>query len=255
MQDTANQAISKESSLSTLSPLVSPIPTLQQTFPLYISSAETYSHLLSSDLVPTSERETIRKRWRLVLGRAEKVKQRIEQLGGKVGKVDVGDEGLEAAVKRRAGAINGLQLPESTSEPSPREFEASAKADGVRYREGTEPEMPEVDVEWTEIDDDEWDYVMRPEERWTVRQGTGADCSVAAGLGVCIEHNRTWNTNVSNLIEADTAHGVRGICSWVARFQLTLSSRLSVREWKTCRQVAVERGMATNHHRRPPPPV
>lgn len=176
--------------------MVSPLQTLQQTFPLYVSSAETYSHLLSSDLVPPSERETIRKRWRLVLSRAEKVKQRIEQLGGKVGKVDIGDEGLEAAVKRRAGLINGIQLLEWT-EPTPREFELSSKGSGMGYKEDVQPEMPDVDVEWTEIPENEWECVIKAQERWTVRQGTGADCSVAAGLGVCIEHNRTWNTNVS----------------------------------------------------------
>lgn len=132
------------------------------------------------------------------MGRAEKVKQRIESLGGKVGKVDIGDEGLEAAVKRRSGVINGLQLPEWTAEPSPREFQCSSKSDGQKYREDVQPEMPDVDVEWTEIEDKEWECVMVPRERWTVRQGTGADCSVSAGLGVCIEHNRTWRTTVGH---------------------------------------------------------
>lgn len=133
----------------------------------------------------------------MVLGRAEKVKLRIEQLGGKVGKVAASDEGSEAAVKRRAGLINGLQLPEWTGEPNAREFELSSRSNGEGYREDVQPDMPDVDVEWTAIPDSEWERHIKPGERWTVRQGTGADCSVAAGLGVCIEHNRTWNTQVS----------------------------------------------------------
>lgn len=192
-QDTAGQAIAKESSLSLLSPLVSPLPTLQQTFPLYISSAETYSHLLSSSLVPEHEREAIKKRWRLVLERAEKVKRRIESLGGQVGKVEAGDEGVEAAVARRSGAINGLQLDEWRGDPPDTWFEGE---DG-QFREEREPDMPDVDVIWQEVDRGAWDIDMGKVERWTVRQGTGADCSVAAGLGVCIEHNRLWDTKVS----------------------------------------------------------
>ena len=128
------------------------------------------------------------------MGRAEKVKQRIESLGGKVGKVEIGDEGVEAAVKRRSGLINGLQLSEWTGEPSSREFQTSSK--NGAYREDVQPEMPDVDVEWTKIEDKEWECMIGPGERWTVRQGTGADCSVSAGLGVCIEHNRTWHTTV-----------------------------------------------------------
>jgi hypothetical protein len=174
------------------------------------------------------------------------VKQRIEQLGGKVGKVEIGDEGLEAAVKRRSGLINGLQLPEWT-DPSPREFEIKAKENGQGYREGKQPEMPDVDVRWTEIEEKEWDCAIKPEERWTVRQGTGADCSVAAGLGVCIAHNRLWDTKVS--FSVMDAMDVRVQTDEAARLELYLSSRLSIREWKTRSQTLVERSMATGRYR------
>jgi calpain-7 len=165
------------------------LPTLQRTFTLYIASAESYSHLLSSGLVPAHEKEAIRKKWRLVLERAEKVKKRIEGLGGQVAKIDPGDEGTENAVVRRGGLMNGCKL-DLWHEPSPREFE------GSEYREVKEPDMPDVDVVWKDIGKEEWACDVGREDVWTVRQGTGADCSVAAGLGVSLEHNRLWDSKV-----------------------------------------------------------
>lgn len=121
--------------------------------------------------------------------RAEKVKKRIESLGGQVAKIDPGDEGPEAAVIRRGGYMNGIKLDE-WREPNPREFE------GAEYRDVKEPDMPDVDVVWKDIGREEWDCDVGKEEVWTVRQGTGADCSVAAGLGVSLEHNRLWDSRV-----------------------------------------------------------
>jgi hypothetical protein len=149
-------------------------------------------------LVPSHERETIKKRWRLVLERAEKVKKRIEDLGGHVGKVDPGDEGLESAVVRRGGLMNGLKLDQWTGPPT-RGF------DGEVYRE-KEPDMPDVDVVWRDIDEAEWEPPVNKDEAWIVRQGTGADCSVAAGLGVSLEHDRLWGSKVCpNLGMADNS--------------------------------------------------
>lgn len=198
---------------------------MQKTFALYISSAESYSHLLSSDLVPAHERDTIKKRWRLVLERAEKVKKRIEDLGGHVARVDPGDEGAEEAVVRRGGVMNGHKLG-LWREPSPREFE------GGEFREGEEPDMPDVDVIWRDIGKEEWDCEVSKDEVWTVRQGTGADCSVAAGLGVSLEHNRLWGSNVRRVIPGKRDK----LADLVARFQLLISSESTsappLREWK-----------------------
>ena len=118
------------------------------------------------------------------------MKKRIEDLGGQVAKIDPGDEGLENAVIRRGGLMNGVKL-DLWLEPSHWEFE------GSEYREAVEPDMPDVDVEWKDLAKEDWEYDVGKDEIWTVRQGTGADCSVAAGLGVSLEHNRVWDSKVS----------------------------------------------------------
>jgi calpain-7 len=166
---------------------------LQKAFPLYISAAEAYSHLLANGATPAHERESIKKRWRLILERAEKVKKRIEDLGGQVGKVEISDEAEENAILRRSGHVNGLDL-ELWKEPSRRDF------DGEAYKEARQPDMPNVDVEWKQPSDDAWEALIPEDEIWTVKQGSGADCSVSAGLGVCLAHNRRWRTRVSYLI-------------------------------------------------------
>ena len=194
-QELANKAIQTESSLSTLAPLASPLPTLQRAFPLYISSAETYSQLISFKLTPPHEKDGIKKKWRLVLDRAEKVKAKIEELGGQVGRVDTGDEAEEADIVRRGGKINGLELS-VWSEPYEREFEIG-KGAVFRDKEQTElaVEQVELDPEWAEVGKDEWDR-SQEEGRVVVTQGAGADCSVVAGLTVCLEHNRRWKRKV-----------------------------------------------------------
>ena len=106
-----------------------------------------------------------------------------------MGKVDPGDEGLENAVVRRGGLMNGCKL-DLWIEPAAREFE------GDDFREKEEPDMPDVDVVWRDIGREEWEIDAGKEEVWTVRQGTGADCSVAAGLGVSLEHDRLWDSKV-----------------------------------------------------------
>lgn len=201
---------------------------MQKTFSLYISSAEQYSHLLSSDLVPSHEREAIKKRWRLVLERAEKVKKRIEDLGGHVGKVDPGDEGLENAVVRRGGLMNGCKL-DLWTEPMERDFE------GEKFREREEPDMPDVDVVWRDIRREQWEVDAGKEEVWTVRQGTGADCSVAAGLGVSLEHDRLWDSKVYL-----SEYGTTGTDRDVAWLKLAISARplwtATFRQRQTCSQ-------------------
>lgn len=189
----AQRAVLVEASLPSLPPLASPIPVLQKAFPLYISAAETYSHLLASSLVPDPDKAGIKRKWRLVLERAEKVKNRIEELGGQVGKVGIGDEGEEEAVRRRGGRMNGVDL-DRWSLPSNGEFELGR---GV-YRAESQPDLAvERDtVVWREVDEKAWTVVVGEEERWMVNQGAGADCSVVAGLGVCLEHNRRWGTKV-----------------------------------------------------------
>lgn len=182
-----------EASVSSLSPLVSPLPTLQKAFPLYISAAEAYSHLVSSTLVPEADRAAVKKKWRLVLERAEKVRKRIEELGGHVGKAPVSDEGEEEVIKRRGGSLNGLEL-DFWSNPSGRQFS------GEIYREDEQPELAKEQEDlrpvWKEVSPHSWEVEMKKDERWFVRQGPGADCSVVAGFEACLEYNRRWGQNV-----------------------------------------------------------
>ncbi|WVF66841.1 hypothetical protein IAT40_001583 [Kwoniella sp. CBS 6097] len=190
--DLANRAIQIEASLSALSPLSSPLPTLQKAFPAYISSAEAYSHLLASNLVPVNDVVTVRKKWRLVLERAEKIKARIESLGSQVGKVEIGDQGEEDAVLRRGGKINGVNV-DIWTEPSSRIFE------GEQYREGHQPELAEEQIKrdpvWTEVPKESWDAVTGDE--WVMRQGPVSDCSVVAAMGVELGHNRKFGTDLA----------------------------------------------------------
>lgn len=212
---------------------------MQQTFPLYIASADAYSHLLSSGLVPAHERDGIKKRWRLVLERAEKVRKRIEQLGGHVGRVAPGDEGEEAAVLRRGAIMNGIELLEW---PTDSLVLPERMFQGEKYREGKQPEMPNVEAVWVDIPDTAWQAGPSTStntgkeeqgERWTVRQGTGADCSVAAGLGVCIEHNRVWHTKVRLTIrsEVEALGPVLLLTSHPARLSIGPPVRAAFGEW------------------------
>ncbi|KAK8861370.1 hypothetical protein IAR55_002189 [Kwoniella newhampshirensis] len=189
--DLANKAIAIESSLSTVSPLTSPLPILQKAFPIYISSAETYSHLLSSKLVPSSEIAQVTKKWRLVLERAEKIKSRVEQLGGQVGKAEVGDEGEEAAILRRGGKINGLTL-DLWREPTAICFRGDKK-----YRDKEQPELAEeqikAEAEWRELPAECWDQHTE-ENGFAMKQGPIADCSVVVAVGVGLQHNTQFGT-------------------------------------------------------------
>ncbi|WVQ94450.1 hypothetical protein IAU59_001529 [Kwoniella sp. CBS 9459] len=190
--DLANKAIQFESSLSSISPLASPLPTLQKAFPAYISAAESYSHLLASNLVPANDVPGIRKKWRLVLERAEKIKARIESLGSQAGRVEIGDQGEEGAVLRRGGKINGVNV-DLWSEPVNRYFE------GERYREEYQPELAEEQIKrlpvWKEVPPESWDNVSGDE--WVMRQGPVSDCSVVAAMGVELGHNRNFGTDLA----------------------------------------------------------
>lgn len=154
-QNIASRAIAAESSISSLSPLTSPLPTLNKAFQLYISAAEAYSHLLSSALVAKVDRSTVTKKWRLVLERAEKVKKRILELGGRVGAAETDDEAEEAAVCRRASRFNNVVAEPWRAPPPDREFV------GDRYRDLTQPELADEqlahDPEWAEVTPSLWE--------------------------------------------------------------------------------------------------
>ena len=196
VKDAASKAVLTESHLSNLSPLASPVPTLLKAFPLYISAAEVYSNLLSSSLVPEAERSGIKRKWRLVLERAAKVKRRVEELGGQVGRPAVSEQGEEDAILRRGGVINGIHM-EMWAKPSEREWYLGDQV----FRDNNQPEFSKeqksLGAEWTELPRSAWDVLEDEEIRWIVRQGPGADCSVVAALGVCMEHNRRWGSMVS----------------------------------------------------------
>ncbi|WWC68846.1 uncharacterized protein I206_102782 [Kwoniella pini CBS 10737] len=198
--DQANKAIQIESSLSSLSPLVSPVPTLQKAFPAYISAAEIYSHLIASNLVPDHDITNIKRKWRLVLERAEKIKSRIESLGGQVGKVEIGDEGEEAAILRRGSKVNGIDVPLWNGEPGSREFEDE------RYTEIRQPELADEQIRhnpiWREVPAENWD---NQGDNWILKQGPVSDCSVVAAIGVNLEHDRQFGSSskIDNLYPQD----------------------------------------------------
>ncbi|OXB33391.1 calpain-like protease palB/RIM13 [Cryptococcus neoformans] len=203
--DLGKKAIQTEASLSSLSPVASPIPILKKAFPIYISAAEAYGHLLSSKLVPPSDIETVKRKWRLVLERAEKVKSRIEQLGGHVAKAEIGDRGEEKAVLRRASLVNGVAV-ELWQPPGDR-FDA-----GESYREAVQPELAaaqlDMDPEWKDIQADCWLHQAPNEGDWVMRQGPVSDCSVVAAMGVGVKHGEQFGTAFGweNLYPQD-AHG------------------------------------------------
>jgi calpain-7 len=127
-----------------------------------------------------------------------------------VGRAGVGDEGEEAAVVRRGGRLHGIET-ESWRIPSDREFV------GEPWR-GVQPELAEEQIklraEWAETPREAWKAQMDKGRRWVVRQGVGADCSVVAGLGVCLEHDRRWGTSVSALSQRRSyqrAHGASSL--------------------------------------------
>lgn len=171
------------------------MPTLHKAFPLYISAAEQYSLILSTQTLSDDARNTIKKRWRLVLERAEKVKKRIEDLGGHVGKVGAGDEAEEQAIRIRGGLTNGVKL-DLWSAPSSSMFKGMK---AVESQPELAKEQEAMDPEWAEMDPAAWDQHLTT-DRWLVRQGPGADCSVVAGVGACLDHNRRFGTTVSPLI-------------------------------------------------------
>lgn len=128
-----------------------------------------------------------------MLERAEKVKKRIEDLGGHVGKAEAGDEVEEEAIMVRGGVMNGVKL-DTWMEPSSSTFRIPGGAPEMQPELAKEQEA--LDPEWAPINPQSWNVELG-KEKWVVRQGPGADCSVVAGLGACLEHNRRWDTTVS----------------------------------------------------------
>lgn len=147
--------------------------------------------------MPETERAGIKKKWRLVLERAEKVKGRIEALGGQVGRANIGDEGVEDSIRRRGGSLNEITAP-LWREPSDWEFQLGKEG---AFRDGSQPQLDKgqlaLDPEWAEVLPEAWIDLGNQDPRWILRQGPGADCSIVAGMGVCVEHNRRWKTTVS----------------------------------------------------------
>lgn len=141
-----------------------------------------------------ADRPQVQKKWRLVLERAEKVKRRIEELGGRVGTAAVDEEAGEAAVCRRGANMNGIVADIWRASPPDRDFQ------GETYRDSFHLELAEEqlanDPEWAELPASAWEQ-DDGSTAWEVKQGPGADCSVTAGLGACLAHNQRWGTSVS----------------------------------------------------------
>lgn len=131
-----------------------------------------------------------------MLERAEKVKSRIEQLGGHVAKAEMGDEGEEVAVLRRGSLINGVAV-ELWRPPGDR-FDA-----GEWYREAVQPESAaaqlDMDPEWKDIQPSSWQQQASNESDWVMRQGPVSDCSIVAAMGVGVKHGEQFGTAVSFL--------------------------------------------------------
>ena len=110
------------------------------------------------------------------------------------------DEGEEDAVRRRGSVMNGVNM-ESGVEP--REDVWRLGKDGA-FRDAQQPELADEQIalgpEWAEMPLSAWSTREDKGTRWITKQGPGADCSVVAGLGVCMEHNRRWGTAVSFFI-------------------------------------------------------
>ena len=133
-----------------------------------------------------------------MLERAEKVKRQIESLGGYVGKGLMADDGEEEIIRQRGSTINGTST-RLWSDPDLGEFESST--DWAESVHDSQPDVPALasgsKVDWHGMASVSWDSKPREKECWVVRQGPGADCSVVAGLSVCLEHNRRWGMRVS----------------------------------------------------------
>ncbi|WWC87652.1 uncharacterized protein L201_002542 [Kwoniella dendrophila CBS 6074] len=189
--DQANKAIQIEFSLSTLSPITSPLGVLQKAFPAYILAAEIYSNLISSNLVPLHEISNIKRKWRLVLERAEKIKGKIENLGSQVGRVEITDQGEELAILRRSSKVNGIDIPLWTSEPCKNEFQSIEK-----FIDDRQPELAEEQLKhnplWKEIPPDCWDTKYSDNSSWILKQGPVSDCSVVVALGVRLEYDKQF---------------------------------------------------------------
>jgi calpain-7 len=109
--------------------------------------------------------------------------------------VDTGDELVESQILDRGARMNGLEL-QAWREPYKGDFDLK----GARYQEErrTELAQDQVDLgaEWAEVESDAW-ISREKDERVVVTQGAGADCSVVAGMTVCLEHNRRWKRQLA----------------------------------------------------------
>lgn len=125
--------------------------------------------------------------------RAEKIKNRIESLGGQVGKVEIGDEGEESAVLRRGSKINNIEVPLWTGEPSEGDFRD-------RFVDDRQPELAEEQLKhdpiWKEVPAEAWSC-DKYGDRWVLKQGPVSDCSVVAAMGVGLEHDRHFGNSAS----------------------------------------------------------
>ena len=98
--------------------------------------------------------------------------------------------------------MNGLELGR-WEEPYAREFEYAKGREGERYMDKRQTELAQDQIdlgaEWAEVPAEAWaegKKAMEDEGRIVVTQGAGADCSVVAGMTVCLEHNRRWRRKV-----------------------------------------------------------
>ena len=193
-QTLADKAVATEGSLSFVSPIISPLPLLHKAFAQYIAAAEGYSHLLSFSQISDAEKAAIKKKWRLLLERAEKVKRRIETLGDQAGKAAVNDAIQEEGIFRRSGRINGCEC-EVWVEPNQADFEPGDEP----YKETSwmDRTIGGHDVDFVRAAPEAWENEWGPIARWMAVQGIGEDCSIAAVLGACLEHNRRHGSTVS----------------------------------------------------------
>ena len=151
------------------------------------------------------------------------------------------DEVEEEAILHRGGVMNGVHLDMWTP--------GLIRYEGDIAQPELAEEQEELGPEWADVDPATWSISTSNE--WVVRQGHGADCSVVAGFGACLEHNRRWGTSVSEhnnrTIKPDHSVGARHVVP--SKSILATRHTPQIRQWTTRSQTALERRLAITSHR------
>ena len=121
----------------------------------------------------------------------------------------------EDIIRQRGSVINGIS---TRIWPAPHDGVSELDTEWEPFMDGTQPDIPATasssNVNWHGMSSACWESKPTARERWVVRQGPGADCSVVAGLSVCLEHNRRWRSRVSLVAGVPTSGIADQVYSW-----------------------------------------